>query len=120
MLFDCRREVKPGDCAVGPGSFAQPVERGIARRELQAYLRTGICLAEKERAAGNNYDDAGTFPGKNFPKRLEPWLRGVTNRKPTLVANQLLVFVEHFLPDAVAFTVLKNRVADEREKRDED
>ena len=37
-----------------------------------------------------------------------------------MAADELLVFVEQSLPDAVSFTVLINDVADEREERNED
>lgn len=71
VFFGSRCEVEPGNCAIRPGSFTEPDDSGISRRELQRDWLTGRRLTKEEHAAGRHYQNAGAFPGKNLEERVE-------------------------------------------------
>src|SRR6185295_4157063 len=118
---NCRSgKVEPGNSAVRPGGFAQPRERGIARCELEHHRQAGICLTEEQHTPRRNHDDPRAFPGQNLEGCFKSDLRSVTNWKPAMAADQLLLFPKYRLPDAIPFTLLIESVSVKCTHRDED
>ena len=102
VVLHCRSfKEEPGDCAVRPGGFSLPHERGIAWRELQPKRRAGICLTQKQHTPRRNDDDPGAFPGKKLEGSFESDFGSVTNWKPAMAPDQLLLFPKYCLPDAL-------------------
>src|SRR6266487_7120354 len=85
--------------------------------KLKRFLFNDTATTEKQDASGRDYQKPGRVPGQNLQHCLKARLRGVTHRKPALVADEVGVHRENALANSFAFPVLQDDVNPESDDR---